>query len=51
MEHVLDWSKAHQKYFEEMAGIPHGSYHEKEYSDYLVERNRGCGINSTTSAM
>lgn len=44
MEHVLDWSKAHQKYFEEMAGIPHGSYHEKEYSDYLVEFAKKQGL-------
>ena len=25
MEHILDWSKAYQRYFEEMTVIPHGS--------------------------
>lgn len=36
MEHILDWSKAYQRYFEEMSAIPHGSCNEKQYSDYLV---------------
>lgn len=34
---VLDHTKAHQKYFEEMSKIPHGSFHEKAFSNYLVE--------------
>lgn len=34
---VLDWSIPYQKYFEEMSRIPHGSYHEKAYSDYLAD--------------
>lgn len=33
---VLDWSIPYQKHFEEMSRIPHGSYHEKAYSDYLA---------------
>ncbi len=33
---VLDHTKAHQHFFEEMTRIPHGSFHEKAYSDYLV---------------
>ena len=44
MKQVLDWSKAHQKYFEEMASIPHGSYFEKQYSDYLVDFARKQGL-------
>ena len=37
MEHILNHEKAHQKYFEEMTAIPHGSYQEQAYSNYLVE--------------
>lgn len=33
---VLDQTKAHQRYFEEMTKIPHGSFEEKAYSDTLV---------------
>ena len=33
---VLDWSVPYLKYFEEMTRIPHGSFHEKAYSDYLA---------------
>ena len=33
---VLDWSVPYLKYFEKMTRIPHGSFHEKRYSDYLV---------------
>ena len=44
MKQVLDWSKAHQRYFEEMTRIPHGSYHEKQYSDYLAEFARSHGL-------
>ena len=51
MKQVLDWAKAHQRYFEEMTRIPHGSYHEKQYSDYLAEFARSHGINSMISAM
>lgn len=36
MKNILDHSLGHQKYFEEMTRIPHGSFHEKGYSDYLV---------------
>lgn len=34
---ILDPTKAHQKYFEELTQIPHGSYKEEGYSNYLVE--------------
>lgn len=37
MEHILNHELAHQKYFEEMTAIPHGSYQEQAYSNYLVE--------------
>lgn len=33
---VLDHKKRHHRFFEEMTRIPHGSFHEKEYGDYLV---------------
>ena len=36
MKTILDHTKLHQKYFEEMTQIPHGSEHEQAYSDYLV---------------
>lgn len=41
MEHILNHEKAHQKYFEEMTAIPHGSYHEQAYSAYRwrLQRN------------
>lgn len=32
---VLDPGKPHQRFFEEMTRIPHGSYHEEAYGDYL----------------
>lgn len=34
-EWVLNPSIPHQRFFEEMTRIPHGSYHEKAYGDYL----------------
>lgn len=34
---VLDHNKLHQKYFEEMTQIPHGSFHERAYSEYLMK--------------
>lgn len=36
MKTILNQEVAHQKYFEEMTRIPHGSYNEQAYSDYLV---------------
>lgn len=36
MKTILDHTKLHQKYFEEMTQIPHGSKHEQAYSEYLV---------------
>ena len=35
-EWVLDHRKRHHRYFEEMTRIPHGSFHEAQYGDYLV---------------
>lgn len=38
MEHwILDHKKRHHRFFEEMTRIPHGSYHEQAYGDYLVQ--------------
>lgn len=34
---VLDWEIPYHKHFEEMCHIPHGSFNEKRYSNYLVE--------------
>ena len=34
-EWVLNPEIPHQRFFEEMTRIPHGSYHEKAYGDYL----------------
>lgn len=36
METILNHEIAHQKYFEELTRIPHGSFNESAYSDYLV---------------
>lgn len=44
MEHILHHELAHQKYFEEMTAIPHGSYHEQAYSDYLVAFAKEHGL-------
>ena len=44
MEHILNHEKAHQKYFEEMTAIPHGSYHEQAYSAYLVAFAKEHGL-------
>lgn len=37
MPDILDHTKRHQRFFEEMTRIPHGSYHEQAYGDYLVQ--------------
>ena len=46
MHNVLDHTKRHQRFFEEMTRIPHGSFHEQAYGDYLVrfatERGLEC---------
>lgn len=36
MKNILNHEIAHQQYFEEMTRIPHGSFNEQAYSDYLV---------------
>lgn len=48
---VLDHNKAHQHYFEEMTRIPHGSFHEKAYSDYLVAFAKDHGLNYVQDGM
>lgn len=35
MQNILDHTKRQQRFFEEMTRIPHGSYHEQAYGDYL----------------
>lgn len=47
MEYVLDPNVSYYKYFEDMTRIPHGSYHEKAYSDYLVNWARERGLKCT----
>lgn len=37
MGYILDQSFLPEKYFEEIAAIPHGSYKEKPLSDYIVK--------------
>ena len=44
MNYILDHSKKHHKFFEEMTRIPHGSFNEKAYSDYLVEFAKARGL-------
>ena len=44
MEHILDHTKAHQRYFEEMTQIPHGSFNEAAYSNYLVDFAKAKGF-------
>ena len=44
MMNILDHTKPHQHFFEEMTRIPHGSFHEKEYSDYLVTFAKERGL-------
>lgn len=41
---VLNYNLLHQKYFEEISKIPHGSYNEKELSNYIVDvvKKLGC---------
>ena len=41
---MLDHSKLHQKYFEEMCQIPHGSFNEEAYALYLVEFAKAHGF-------
>lgn len=41
---TLDHTKAHQRFFEEMTTIPHGSYEERAYSDYLVQFAKEHGL-------
>lgn len=44
MKNILDWSVPYMRHFEEMARIPHGSFNEKTYSDYLVNWAKEQGL-------
>ena len=44
MGHVLDQAFLPEKYFEEICAVPHGSYHEKPLSDYLVRFAEAHGL-------
>ena len=44
MEYILNHDLAHHKYFEEMTRIPHGSFHEEAYSNYLVNFAKEHGL-------
>lgn len=44
MNFVLDHSFLPEKYFEEICAVPHGSYHEKPLSDYLVHFAEAHGL-------
>lgn len=44
MEYILNHDVAHHKYFEEMTRIPHGSFHEEAYSNYLVAFAKEHGL-------
>lgn len=41
---VLNHEKLHQKYFEEMTRIPHGSFKEEKYADYLEDFAKEHGL-------
>ena len=41
---VLDWSVPYMRHFEEMSRIPHGTFHEEIYSDYLVNWAKEHGL-------
>ncbi len=43
-DYVLDRSKPWQRFFEETAAIPHGSYHEQPLSDWLADFARKRGL-------
>lgn len=44
MGYVLDHSFLPERYFEMICAIPHGSYHEKPLSDYLVQFAKERGL-------
>ena len=44
MDSVLNPNVPYYKYFEEMTRIPHGSFHEQPYSDYLVAWAKEHGL-------
>ena len=44
MSNVLDHNFLPEKYFEEICAVPHGSYHEKPLSDYLVRFAEARGL-------
>ena len=44
MSYVLNEYLPHQKYFEDISRIPHGSHNEKKLSDYLVKFANDLGL-------
>lgn len=44
MNYILDHNKKHHRFFEEMTRIPHGSFNEKAYSNYLVQFAKERGL-------
>ncbi len=44
MANVLDWTKLHHRFFEEMTRIPHGSENEQEYGKYLIKFAEDRGL-------
>ena len=43
MNYVLNKDLLHQKYFEEISKIPHGSYNEQQLSNYIVNIAKELG--------
>ena len=41
---VLDHTYSVNYYFEEIAKIPHGSYHEEQIADYIVSIAKGHNL-------
>lgn len=44
MNYVLDSSKAHHKYFEELCYIPHPPFQEKALSEYVIAFAKERGL-------
>lgn len=44
MKNILNHEIPYERFFEEMTRIPHGSYNEKQYSDYLVQFAKDRGL-------
>lgn len=44
MKNILNHDICYERFFEEMTRIPHGSCHEQQYSDYLVQFAKDRGL-------